>query len=197
METRSNTYERYRKTQIEDGRLFQDFAADLLYANGYPVVVYSSKLYQLQVGESRGGWEFKHDKNRRRTHNLYIETGEKARPREGEHYPSGIYARADTVFYVIGDYDRVYLFANKFLILLHKSGRFREIANNGTGTSSGFLLPEEQGQKYAAAVFEPRLGSVIKHSIVEIESAAKELYRNLNPQAADFSLLLPFEKDNG
>lgn len=195
MVTRSSTYEKYRQTQIEDGRLFQDFAADLLYANGYPVVVYSSKVYQLKSGESRGGWEFKHDKNRHRTGNLYIETGEKARPREGEYWPSGIYARDDTVFYVIGDYDCVYLFANKTLILLHKSNRFRPIDNNGTGTSAGFLLPEVDARKYAAAVFEPKLGSVIKQSVSEIENAAQELYRNLSPQAADFSLSLPFEEE--
>lgn len=194
MVTKSSTYEEYRKVQLEDGRLFQDFCADLLYANGYPVVVYSSKTYQLNAGESRGGWEFKHDKLRQKTGNLYIEVGEKARPRDGDYFPSGIYARHDTVFYVIGDYDRVYLFANNILILLHRSGRFRDIPNNGTNTSTGFLLPEEDADKYAAAVFVPELGSVIKRTVEEIERAAHDLYRRLSPQAADFSLELPFDQ---
>lgn len=191
---RSDDYEKYRNTQIEDGRLFQDFCADLLYANGYPVVVYSSKVYQVNVGESRGGWEFKHDKNRVRTGNLYIETGEKARPREGDYYQAGIYSDTRPVFFVIGDYDRIYLFHVKILILLHKSGRFREIAHNGTKTSTGFLLPETDAEKYAE-VFDPKLGQVIKRSAADIETSARDLYRTLSPQAADFSLSLPFENN--
>ncbi len=182
-------YEAYRRTQLKNGQEFQDFAADALYAAGYPVTTYSSKTYQLNVGESRGGWEFKYDMKYARSGNLWIEVAEKARPRAGDYAPSGIYARTNTKFYVIGNYDRIFVYDKKILLIFHKAGRYTVIENQ-TKTSKGFLFPDADARKYAIFILEPALSKVIQGSIQEIERHARELYRALRLDAESFNLEL-------
>ena len=62
----------YYKEKLEQGLQFQDYVIDLLYDAGLPVVTYSSKQYQNNVGENRGGLEIKNDERFRETGNLYI-----------------------------------------------------------------------------------------------------------------------------
>lgn len=189
----SGNYEEYRTRQMENGQRFQDFAADALYAAGYPITTYSSRLYQLNVGESRGGWEFKHDMKRATTGNIWIEISEKARPRAGDYVPSGIYARSNTVFYVIGDYDRFFVFVKKHLVTFHATGKYR-IMENGTKTSQGYLMNEADAHKFAILILEPKLSKAIKGAAEQMKRQAHELYRTLEPDAASFCLPLPFDK---
>lgn len=171
-------YEAYRRTQIEDGKLFQDFVVDIAWQAGLVIAQYSSKTYQLSVGESRSGVEIKHDKKRQGTKNLCIEVAEKARPRPGAYAPAGI-MRDDHWLFAIGDYDIVYFFANSLLRALSaaKNGagsvRYRRYE---TATSQGFLLPESDGAKYAALILRPDASGKVAERVTDLERLAAALH---------------------
>lgn len=144
--------ERYRHEKIESGTRFQDFVVDLLCRRrGLAIVLFSSREYQLRVGESLTGVEIKHDEKYHASGNLWIEVAEKAMPREGDFVPSGILRDDNTWLYVIGDYQTVYVFAKRSLVLLYESKRYPAIENNRK-TSVGFLFPRSDAQRWAAFV---------------------------------------------
>lgn len=173
----NHAYEDYRNKQIESALLYQDFVVDtMLNMLGFAVVVYSSKAYQQGVGESRTGVEIKNDKKYASTGNVYIEIAEKARPRPGAYAMSGIYRNDNTWLYVIGDYDTIFIFSKRTLLLLHKSGRYKTITN-GTATSEAFLLPDKDARAYAAAVLEPNKGKVVSSLVSDLNQVAAELHR--------------------
>lgn len=171
-------YEDYRRVQIEDGLMFQDFVVDIAWQAGIVISQYASKAYQYHVGESRNGIEIKHDKKRKETGNICLEVSEKARPREGDYVPSGI-MRGDSWIYAIGDYDIVYLFPTKFLRSLYNlktsygQPKYRRYS---TPTSQGFLLPEADGEKYSALILHPNAENKVTSHAGDLESLAKELH---------------------
>lgn len=172
------SYEAYRQTQIKDGLLFQDFVVDIAWQAGLVIAQYASKTYQLKVGESRNGIEIKHDKLRKKTGNLCIEIAEKARPRPGDYFPSGI-MREDHWIYAIGDYDIVYFFPTKFLRALKdltNGGGIHRYRRYQTQTSQGFLLPEQDGEKYAALILRPQASQKVAKCVSDFEQLAKELH---------------------
>jgi len=184
MATKSEGYEAYRQAQMEDGQLYQDFVVDVAWQAGIAIAQYASKTYQLAVGESRGGYEIKHDKNRVKTGNLYIETAEKARPRAGDYVPAGI-MRDGHWIYIIGDYDVIYFFANNLLRGLWKlmvgsppCPRYRR--PNPSPTSQGFLLPETDAQKYAALILRPSASGKVAKVVGDLQDLAKQLHADLN-----------------
>ena len=179
-------YEAYRRTQMEDGLLFQDFVVDLAWQAGLAITQYASRTYQLAIGESRTGVEIKHDKRRKDTGNLCIETAEKAWPRPGPYAPAGI-MRDGHWLYAIGDYDIVYFLPTKFLRALHA-------VQNGQGkpryrryeieTSQGFLLPEADGEKYAALVLRPNAEDKVDRTVKNLEDVARDLRNALSDNPA-------------
>jgi hypothetical protein len=175
-----NKYEEYREASIESGRVYQDFVVDALQTHlRLSITVYNSRIYQQQVGESAQGFEIKNDKLFHKTGRLYIELAEKARPRDGMYAKSGINRSDNTVFYVIGDFNTIYLFQKSLLHLLYGSERYR-VVENGTKTSLGFLLPVEDANKYAAAVLTPNAEQKIA-SVVRLQSqCASEMFAELN-----------------
>ena len=179
-EMNPNKYEEYREASIESGRVYQDFVVDALQTHlRLSITVYNSRIYQQQVGESAQGFEIKNDKLFHKTGRLYIELAEKARPRDGMYAKSGINRSDNTVFYVIGDFNTIYLFQKSLLHLLYGSERYR-VVENGTKTSLGFLLPVEDANKYAAAVLTPNAEQKIA-SVVRLQSqCASEMFAELN-----------------
>lgn len=183
-------YEAYRRTQIEDGKLFQDFVVDVAWQAGLAIAQYASKTYQLAVGESRGGIEIKHDKRYRDTGNLCIETAEKARPRPGSYALSGI-MREDHWLYAIGNYDIVFFFASNLLRALYQSPgnkdgfRYRRYE---TPTSQGFLLPKRDAAKYAALILTPNAAGKVDQTVVDLEQLAKELHDAVNADPKQLTL---------
>lgn len=176
----ANDYEDYRAASIESSRVYQDFVADVLQTHlRLSITVYNSRIYQEQVGESAQGFEIKNDKLFYKTGRLYIELAEKARPRPGMYVKSGINRSDNTVFYVIGDFNTIYLFQKSLLHLLYGSGRYR-VVENGTKTSVGFLLPVEDANKYAAAVLTPNAEQKIA-TVARLQSqCASEMFAELN-----------------
>ncbi len=170
-------YEEYRKVQMEDGLLFQDFVVDVAWKKGIVIAQYSSKAYQYGVGESRNGIEIKHDKKRKETGNLYIEYAEKARPRPGPYADAGI-MRGDSWLYAIGDYDILYMFPTKFLLALKdaQNGNRPKYRHVVSETSLGYLLPESDGVKYAATILRPNAGEYVASHVNDLDRLARELH---------------------
>lgn len=189
-EMNAEQYRQYRKVQIEDGQLFQDFVVDLAWQAGLAIAQYASKTYQIAIGESRTGVEIKYDKRRAGTGNLYIEYAEKAVPRLGDYAPSGIMRTGHWLF-AIGDYDIVYFFANSLLLRL-------KIATNGNGgpryrhvqseTSQGYLLPERDAKAYAALVLAPNASGRVQKMVGDLRGIANELHQLMSEPTGQLSL---------
>jgi hypothetical protein len=177
METKSlkelqAAYAPYRQNKLKSGLFYQDFVVDACWHSlKLAIVPFSSKEYQQRVGESLTGAEIKLDENYARTGNLYIEVAEKAQPRNGDYYPSGI-CRADNAWlYLIGDFDTIFVFGKRLLRHLHNSGKYR-VFEIPTKTSKGFLLSgaKHEPEKYAEKVLTPAMSN----QILKIRSDIKE-----------------------
>lgn len=120
------------------GLEFQDFVIEKFYEIGLPLISYSSKLYQIRIGENKAGIEIKFDRKFRETNNIYIEVAEKSDKNRQEYVPSGIFRDDNTWLYVIGDYQTIYILSKRQLIRVYEWHKYREVT---TPTSKGFLIP--------------------------------------------------------
>lgn len=144
----AENYTDYYHQQLEVGKQFQDFVAEVLFKElGIPIASYSSKRYQATRGENMQGIEIKRDDKFQQTGNLYIEVAEKSHPSNRTYALSGIHRSDNTWLYVIGDEKKFYIFAKSLLQNLHRAKLFREVQ---TPTSKGFLLPISSAEKYCA-----------------------------------------------
>lgn len=143
-------YSEYRRRKMESAKEFEDFVAwALLFYRGMVTVPYLSKRWQYRVGESTGGVEIKHDEKANTSKNLWIEMYEKAHPSRAEYTPSGILRADSSWLYVIGNYERLYIFAKAALRRMATHYGERE---NTTKTSKGFLLPVADAERVAGTV---------------------------------------------
>ena len=142
----------YYKEKLEQGLEYQDFVSELLLKEiGLAVTTYASQVYQKRKGENLQGVEIKFDDKYKDTGNIYIETAEKSNPDNPNYVSSGIYRNDNTWLYVIGNYQKMFIYSKKFLVLLHKSKRYREVE---TPTSRGMLLDSETAEKYCIRIIE-------------------------------------------
>ncbi len=185
-------YQAYRKNKIETGLIYQDFVVDLAWQTiGLAIVQYSSQTYQRTVGESRTGVEIKHDEQFARSGNLYIELAEKALPRPGPYFPSGIYRDDNTWLYVIGDYNTVFIFAKTLLRQLHaclgvrscfdvlqRDGNTIKVAGleNKTKTSVGFLINKDRAESHACVILQPNAENKISKLTLDLQKAGRDLH---------------------
>ena len=129
---------------LEVGLEYQDFVMTLFYEMGLSIHPYSSRSEQYKKGENKAGIEIKHDRNFRKTGNLYIEIAEKSHASNVSFVSSGIYRNDNSWLYVIGDYDEAFIFGKNVLKSLHVEGRYRVHVGD---TSKGMLLPVEYVRK--------------------------------------------------
>lgn len=134
----------YYKQSLEKGLNYQDFVVEKLYEIGLPIISYSSKKYQCMLGENKCGFEIKFDDKIKETGNIYIETNEKSDPANKEYVSSGIYRNDNTWLYIIGNYEKIYIFPKKYLIMFHEKLKFKEVQ---TPTSKGFLIPAKHAEE--------------------------------------------------
>lgn len=190
-----NDYNEYRKNKIESGLLYQDFIVDLfLQVLRFPITVYSSRLYQQTVGEGPVGVEIKHDERYGRSGNLWIEIAEKARPREGDYVPSGVFRADNSWLYIIGNYDVVFVFSKLLLQGLARSERYSIIENN-THTSRGFLLPDAAARRCAVVVLAPRAEQKIVQAVRDLHELGRYLHQVALANPAQRSLFAEGELD--
>ena len=96
------------------------------------------------VGENKCGFEIKFDDKTKETGNVYIEVSEKSNPANPEYIASGIYRNDNTWLYIIGNYEKIFIFPKSYLRMLHSKGKFKEVQ---TPTSKGFLIPAKQAEE--------------------------------------------------
>ena len=127
----------------EDDLQFQDYCMLLLYKAGIPIGLFGSKKYQYKVGESIGRTEIKHDMKMKKQNgewgNIYIEYAERHDPQKPFVY-SGILRDDNTIYYMIGDYERTFLLSKEQLIAMILSNNFEQ---KETPTSLGIVIPIE------------------------------------------------------
>lgn len=137
--------ERY-KNDLVRGMAYQDFIAGLLYKHGLPIVNFSTKKYQLEIGENINGFEIKYDEKYEKTGNLFIEFSERPTVKQ-EFGQGGIFRNDNTWLYIIGNYKTVFIFGLKHLRVLYRSKKYREVE---IPTARGYLLPSNDA--YACAL---------------------------------------------
>jgi hypothetical protein len=139
-------YKVYYNEKLQEGLEYQDFITDLLINElGISLSSYSSKKFQNSIGENRQGFEIKFDNRMIDTGNIYIEVKEKSNPDNANYVDSGIFRNDNTWLYLIGNYDSVYIFGKKHLILMYEKNTYKQVT---TSTSIGFLLPVTDAEKY-------------------------------------------------
>lgn len=150
------THDQYRTRTMEDARLYQDFVMMQFIRKWSLVIqVFSSQHCQYKLGESLQGYEIKFDAKYANTGNLWIEVSEKAFPRDGDYAPSGIFRSDNSRWYVIGDFDTIFVFRKKDLQEASTRYPHRE---NDKKTSVGFLLPSQDAYQLADRMLEPHKG---------------------------------------
>ncbi len=100
---------------IADGAQFEDFAKRALRPYGIVTEAFGSAHYQLEIGESAEGVEFKLDKGCTKYGHLSIEVEEKTRADQLYWTKSGIWRNDNTWLYVQGNHSVIYVFARTFL----------------------------------------------------------------------------------
>lgn len=118
---------------FQEGAEFQDFVIDLLALRyKWTVSVYTSRKYQYKNGESANRFEIKYDRRQTETQRIGIEVAEKSAVSVPVWTPSGILRIDNTVIYVIGNYDQVWLFAKKHLQMWYAKNNPKVYEINGT-----------------------------------------------------------------
>jgi hypothetical protein len=140
----------YYREQLEKGQQYQDFVSEKLYDIGLPVMSYSSKKYQYEVGENKNGFEIKFDDKIKNTGNIYIEVSEKSDAKNKEYISSGIYRNDNTWLYIIGDYKKIYIFSKKQLRKIYENSKKETFRKVITPTSKGFLIPAKYAEETLA-----------------------------------------------
>lgn len=157
METKYNNNNMHTDS-LEIGVEFQDFVIELL-ANrlGLVLSIFQSKKYQYNMGETVQGVEIKYDARSTgdctyyendQTDNVVIEIGEKTNKGNLEFVNSGILRGDNTWIYIVGNYHQIWIFSKKMLLLLYKSGRYREVVT--LPTVKNMMLPVLDADKYCA-----------------------------------------------
>lgn len=136
----ANHYEEYRATKLRTGAEFQDFIMERLHLIGTVLQPLCSRTGQLK-GENLFGLEIKHDEKMHLTGNVCIEVAEKARPRDGDYAPSGIFRSDNTWLYGIGDHSVFFIFPKSTLRNLYAKRTVHGLREYNIPTSKGFLIP--------------------------------------------------------
>lgn len=145
METRSEYPDCMHNNPLQVGAEFLDFVLVTLQPMGLYLQPFTSKKWQYQKGESLQGWEVKYDRRCTETGRLSIEVAEKVKAANVKWVPSGIYRSDNTWLYIQGNYTCFYIFIKRFLVALHKTGRYEE--HEEYGTVRAFYLPLAQVER--------------------------------------------------
>lgn len=141
------------------GLEFQDFVCELLSEQGIILQNLVSKKRQFERGENIQGFEIKLDLRCTETKRLSIEIAEKAKAGNPVWIASGIYRDDNSWLYIQGNYEVLYVFAKKFLVLLHKADQERaqkRFPEHETLTVRAFYLSFDDADKWAAKVIRPQ-----------------------------------------
>ncbi|MBU0477956.1 MAG: hypothetical protein KKH94_12390 [Candidatus Omnitrophica bacterium] len=141
----------YFKKQLQASFEFEEFLKKFFKDKyGLDLGQYLTPEGQYYKGENELGIEIKHDMMYKKTGNLYIEYAEKAKSENTKWINSGIEKEDNTTYFLIGDYEKFWVFRKERLLEIleeerqyvkegkpsHRCIRFVAIA-----TSKGFIYP--------------------------------------------------------
>lgn len=141
-------YGQYRRDQIAVGHAYEKYI--LTAAANIGLTLHLRGVAGQKSGETRERVEIKRDGKWRTTGNLYIETAEKAEPRDGDYAPSGIYRDDNSQWYLIGDELTFWLFRKVTLQHLHQRKNYEK---KQKPTSQAFVLPLKDANQYCCCKF--------------------------------------------
>lgn len=135
---------------FSDGLEYQDFVVEHLSKQGIYIQLHTSKKYQFERGESVQRAEIKLDRRCTETGRLSIEIAEKTKSDNSTWVSSGIYRNDNSIFYIQGNFQRIYLFNKKDLKRYHE--RYCEYSYEESPqakpTVRKFYLPLEKADYY-------------------------------------------------
>ena len=135
----------YYNNQLRNGKQFEQHVINELEKIGITLTLTETLEDQIEIGETYEGYEIKYDKKYKETNNLWIEIEERTDINK-EWVDSGIFREDNTIFYVIGNYSRIFVFNKATLKILSEKYEIRE---NNMKTSKGFLLSNSEAIRYS------------------------------------------------
>lgn len=137
--TKANYPDSKNGNAFHDGMEFQDWIVHEFGKIGFYIQLHASKRYQFDRGESVQRVEIKLDNRCTDTGRISIEVGERT-ALDKQWVKSGIYRNDNSIFYVVGNYQRAYLFDKRVLLRYHmekRGGQYEE----GPATIRKFYIP--------------------------------------------------------
>jgi hypothetical protein len=130
------------KDSLQVGQDFEDFVVkEIEERYGYRIHVYRTKDEQFNIGESKEGFEIKYDARSTGdctygecspTGYVAIEVAEKTSPSQECWVDSGIYRNDNSIWYVVGNYQRLWIFSKKKLKDMYRSGKYKTVKTKET-----------------------------------------------------------------
>jgi len=144
------------KDSLKIGQEFEEFVVgEIRKKSGYEIHIYKTKGEQYNIGESKEGFEIKYDARStgdctygecEATGNVAIEVAEKTSPSQESWCSSGIYRKDNTIWYVVGNYQKIWMFSKKKLQKMHRSKKYKTVETKPTIKT--MLLPIEEADRY-------------------------------------------------
>lgn len=138
---------------FQDGLEFQDFVCAALAKHGIILQNFSSKKYQIGVGENLQGFEIKLDQRCTETGRLSIEVAEKSRDDESLAWSdSGIMRNDNSWLYIQGNYDSLFVFQKTWLQRFYTERKPK--TDEKFGTVRTFYMSTDLARRFAAKVID-------------------------------------------
>jgi len=146
-------YDKYRAEKLEEGKEYQDYVCERLHKHGIVLQNMTSRKHQYKR-ENMLGLEIKKDNLFPLTGRVYIETHEKAVPREGDYALAGINRNDNSWLYGVGNEQTFFIFSKTMLRRLLKKNPPFLFHPKPTDTSIGFCIPVDAAKQIACKVIE-------------------------------------------
>lgn len=140
----------YYDDKLKDGKKYEKFVVEYFKKEGIKITLTKTFEDQINIGESFEGYEIKFDDKYNKTGNLWIETQERSDVKK-EYVNSGTLRDDNTIFYIIGNYDTIFVFKKDKLKQLSYE---KKILENNMKTSKGYLLSTSECYRHSDTIFE-------------------------------------------
>jgi len=163
----------YFEKKLQKGEEFQNYVENL-FKEEYDLDLepFTSPEGQYERGENKKGVEIKYDMMCKKTGNLYIEYAEKSSAGNIKYVNSGILKKDNSKYFLIGNYDRFWIFPKKILVDTYINEKEKDRKNRDfrfikKKTSKGFLLPIKKAEKKTISISKvvKELRKVYSHGI--------------------------------
>lgn len=154
----------YYKEKLQDSFMFENHIAELIAVN-YDIDLgqYMDQKGQYELGENALGIEIKNDTLISKYNNIYIEYQEKSKASNYNFVNSGILKKDNCIYFLIGTFDKFYIFKKTVLAKIYEEEIINKLKNNTSTrsilfkeqkTSKGFVFPVRKAIEYTITMDE-------------------------------------------